>query len=159
MCKRKAVLIAASVNADNPMCLLAQVCRCFLTSTGGKPLHIKERSSYSPNEINKVIKNFFNKWYLNDNNHLESRKQTNEEKLNYYFVSLYYGVTSLYLSKKLKKIYTKYSININIYFAYNTSKFKDFLYYKDILLNCMQAKVTYKCSCSRCNSTHVGMTG
>ena len=34
--------------------------------------------------------NAFDKWYLNDNSHIErKKKQTNEDKLNYYYVSPY----------------------------------------------------------------------
>ena len=70
----------------------------------------------------------------------------------------YYGVISLYLYKKIKKICIKYFKNININFAYSTLKFKDLFRYKDILPSCMQAGVVYKFSYSGCNSTYVGMT-
>ena len=70
----------------------------------------------------------------------------------------YYGITSLYLSKKIKKICTKYFKNININFACNTAKLKDFFRYMDILPHCLQTGVVYKFSCSGCNSTYVGIT-
>ena len=34
----------------------------------------------------------------------------------------------------------------------------DFLYYKDRVHECLRSRVVYKFTCSRCNSTYVGMT-
>ena len=51
------------------------------------------RNGYPPDEVNKFMKNFFDKWYLNDNSNIESKRQTNENKLNYHYISPYYGVS------------------------------------------------------------------
>ena len=61
-------------------------------------------------------------------------------------------------SRILRRFCTNYFKNININFAYNTSKLKDYIRYKDMLPNCMQSVVKYKFSCNGCNSTYVDTT-
>ena len=62
------------------------------------------------------------------------------------------------MSKQLKKICSQYFKDLKLIIAYRSIRRHDFFCFKNRVPECLRSRVVYKFTCSRFNSTYVGMT-
>ena len=117
------------------------------------------RNGYPTNVLNKIMSMTFKRAYEQDFMSKKSSSQIKKRSLLFY--TKFYGNTSLYLSKQIKKLVHRYfKLTPNtITFAYSTFKTKNIFSYKDKLPDVLRASVVYKFQCGGCNSIYVGQTG
>ena len=118
--------------------------------------------------VNTTLKKLFDNWYLRNDS--SSVVNPNRAIINVnpiiYFIN--HSNVSLYLSKQLKKLCNQYFKDLKLIFAYRSIRMHDFAYrpihmhdfyyFRNRLPECLRSWIVYKFTCSRCNSTYVGMT-
>ena len=62
------------------------------------------------------------------------------------------------MSKQLKKICSQYFKDLKLIIACRSIRRHDFFCFKNRVPECLRSRVVYKFTCSRFNSTYVGMT-
>ena len=133
----------------------------FITRKFNKLSQLFFRNGYPSTLVNKTLKKLFDNWYLRDGSRnviYSYRPIINVYPIIYFYQSQYYGNASLYLSKQLKKLCNQYFKDLKLIFAYRSIRMHDFFCFKDRVPECLRSRVVYKFTCSRCNSTYVGMT-